>query len=195
MEKAYADSDVTLICSLKEGLSLTAYESCAMATPVVSADVGGQKELIDETVGRLIPLYQKETDIDSRVFAEEEIEAYVTAILEILEDRERYDALCRNCRHRIENGFSTDNMIEKLEKILLENVEKVQSTSQAERFPQRMRGWAQHYLDTYLAYEEALNPSSGGEDLNLELKRIANSRLGRFAIKVLMKLKINKLFR
>jgi hypothetical protein len=58
-----------------------------------------------------------------------------------------------------------------------------------------MRGWAQHYLDTYLAYEEALNPSSGGEDLNLELKRIANSRLGRFAIKVLMKLKINKLFR
>lgn len=46
----YRDAKITLICSLKEGLSLTAYESCSMGIPVVSADVGGQKDLIDETV-------------------------------------------------------------------------------------------------------------------------------------------------
>lgn len=195
MEKAYADSDLTLICSLKEGLSLTAYESCAMATPVVSVDVGGQKELIDETVGRLIPLSQKETDIDSRDFSEEEIEAYVNAILEILGDQVQYEQLCRNCRKRIETGFSTDKMIENLEKILVETLENLRKQPQEARFPKSMAGWAQHYLDTYLAYEEALNPQNNGQDLNMELKRIANSRLGRFAIKVLMKLKINKLFR
>jgi len=195
MEKVYADSDLTLVCSLKEGLSLTAYESCAMATPVVTADVGGQKELIDETVGRLIPLCQKETDIDSRDFADEEINAYAEAILEILKDQDRYAQLCRNCRERIETGFSTDKMIINLEKVLMDTLEKVRSTSQAERFPGNMLGWAQHYLDTYLAYEQALNPQGSGEDLNLELNRIANSRLGRFAIRVLMKLKINKLFR
>ena len=195
MEKVYADSDLTLICSLKEGLSLTAYESCAMATPVVSADVGGQKELIDETVGRLVPLYQKETDIDSRDFAQEEIDAYAAVILEVLQDPRQYAQLCRNCRQRIETGFSTDKMIVNLEKVLLETLDKVRASCQTDRFPKSMMGWAQHYLDTYLAYEAALNPQNSGEDLNLELKRIANSRLGRFAIKVLMKLKINKLFR
>lgn len=194
MEKVYADSDVTLICSLKEGLSLTAYESCAMATPVVSADVGGQKELIDETVGRLIPLYQKETEIDIRNFDEEEINAYVEAISDVLKDPDYYAQLCRNCRERIETGFSTDKMIVNLEKVLLETLAKVRSTPQEQRFPASMMGWAQHYLDTYLDYEEALNPT-GGENLNMELKRIANSRLGRLAIKIILKLKINKLFR
>lgn len=195
MEKVYADSDLTLICSLKEGLSLTAYESCAMATPVVSADVGGQKELIDATVGRLIPLYQKETDIDSRDFVTEEVDAYVDAILEILRDTHQYAQLSRNCRVRIEEEFSSERMIANLEKILMDTIEKVQKTSQKDRFPNRMMGWARHYLDTYLAYEEALNPHNNSQDLNLELKRIANSRLGRFAIKVLLKLKINKLFK
>lgn len=194
MEKVYADSDLTLICSLKEGLSLTAYESCAMGTPVISADVGGQKELIDETVGRLIPLHQKETDIDSRDYSQVEINAYIDAILEILEDQSRYEQLCRNCRAKIETGFSTDNMIVSLEKIFLDTLETVQSSNQAERFPGRMMGWAQHYLDIYLAYEEALNPQGNSQDLNMELKRIANSRLGKFAIQVLMKLKLNKLF-
>lgn len=195
MEKVYADSDLTLICSLKEGLSLTAYESCAMATPVISADVGGQKELIDDSVGRLIPLGQKETDIDSHNYSEEEISAYADTILDVLADQNRYDQMCRNCREKIETRFSTDRMIEQLEEIFRETQEAVRSTPQESRFPNRMAGWANHYLETYLAYENAVDPQRNGQDLNMELKRIANSRLGKLAIKILMKLKINKLFR
>lgn len=194
MEKVYADSDITLICSLKEGLSLTAYESCAMATPVISADVGGQKELIDESVGRLISLYQKETDIDSREYSEKEIDSYVDAILDILSDQSRYEQLCHNCRARIESGFSTEIMIGNLEKVLQDTLQRVRSMPQSERFPSRVNGWAQHYLDTYLAYEEAVNPQNNSQDLNMELKRIANSQFGKFLIAILMKLKINKLF-
>lgn len=195
MEKVYADSDLTLICSLKEGLALTAYESCAMATPVISADVGGQKELIDDTVGRLIPLKQQETDIESLNYSEEEITAYADAILDVLADQEQYDLMCRNCRAKIEANFSTDRMIEQLEEILQEALSVVRSTPQEARFPGSMKGWAKHYLETYLAYEDALDPRGNGQDLNMELRRIANSRLGRLAIKILMKLKINKLFR
>ena len=195
MEKVYADSDLTLICSLKEGLSLTAYESCAMATPVISADVGGQKELIDDSVGRLIPLGQKETDIDSHNYSEEEISAYADAILDVLADQTRYDQMCRNCREKIETRFSTDRMIEQLEEIFRETQKTVRSTPQESRFPNRMAGWANHYLETYLAYENAVDPQRNGQDLNMELKRIANSRLGSLVIKLLMKLKINKLFR
>ena len=55
-------------------------------------------------------------------------------------------------------------------------------------------GLAKNYLEVYLEFEEASNPRNRGEDVNLELKRIANSRLGRLLIKVIMKLRINKLF-
>ena len=193
MEKAYRDSDVTLICSLKEGLSLTAYESCAMETPVISADVGGQGELIDDTVGRLIPLGQAETDIDSREYSREEIRAYSDAILDILADREGYAALCRNCREKIDARFSDEIMIRRLEQILTETIARVRQTPR-QVLPGSAMGLAKNYLEVYLEFEEASNPRNRGEDVNLELKRIANSRLGRLLIKVIMKLRINKLF-
>jgi glycosyltransferase involved in cell wall biosynthesis len=43
-EEIYAISDLTINCSIKEGLALTAYESLSMGVPVVSCDVGGSKE-------------------------------------------------------------------------------------------------------------------------------------------------------
>ena len=48
----YKVADVSVICSLVEGLTITTYESLAMGTPVVTADVGGQKELVDESCAK-----------------------------------------------------------------------------------------------------------------------------------------------
>ena len=59
----YEISDLTINCSLKEGLALTAYESLSMGVPVISSDVGGQKELITEKTGEIIELMQDEKDI------------------------------------------------------------------------------------------------------------------------------------
>lgn len=113
----YRDADLTLICSLREGLSLTAYESCAMRTPVVTVDVGGQCELIDNTVGELIPLMQREQDIDKREYSKEEILKYTNAILNILKDSncEKYLQMCLNCRKKIEDKFGLDTMIKNME--------------------------------------------------------------------------------
>lgn len=114
----YKDADLTLICSLKEGLALTAYESLSMGVPVVSSDVGGQKELIDDAVGKIIPLYQdEETDLDNREFSAEEIQAYADAIAEILKDATRHAQMSKACRERIVAGFSSEIMIKKLEDI------------------------------------------------------------------------------
>lgn len=108
----YRDAKVTLVCSLKEGLSLTAYESCAMGVPVVSADVGGQKDLIDQSVGALIPCRQTEADsLDARSFPEEEVQAYVDAICDLLTDSARWNSASEACRKRIENGFTIQNMV------------------------------------------------------------------------------------
>lgn len=109
----YRDAKVTLICSLKEGLSLTAYESCAMGVPVVTADVGGQRDLIDDTVGALIPCLQSDiTDIDSRSFSPEEVDAYAEAIFRFLREDALWAQTSQNCRHRIEEGFTVRRMVE-----------------------------------------------------------------------------------
>lgn len=153
----YKDCDLTLICSLREGLSLTAYESCAMMTPVVTADVGGQRELIDETVGRVLPLMQREEDIDCKSYSEKEITQYADAILEILDDKNKaaYDQMCRNCRKKVEDRFGLDTMIQEMERAIedcfsAERVEKRRRLgSQIHAFPYL----TEDVLSMYLAYE------------------------------------------
>lgn len=115
MRACYRDSRLTLICSLKEGLSLTAYESLSMGVPVVSSDVGGQRDLIGPDVGALIPVSQEENrDFDCREFPEEEVCRYVGSIVRILRDERLYDELSGKCREKIENGFSIENMADQL---------------------------------------------------------------------------------
>ena len=113
----YQDAKLTLICSLKEGLSLTSYESCAMGVPIVSSDVGGQKDLIDSSVGAIIPCMQTEAEnLDSRDFSEEEIQLYAKAIIDILSDDSRWKAMSETCRARIEKAFTIETMVRYFEK-------------------------------------------------------------------------------
>lgn len=120
MKECYRDAKLTLICSLKEGLALTAYESCSMGVPVISSDVGGQRDLIDSTVGALIPTTQNEEgDLDNRNFSENEIQSYADAIQNLLENSEQYQECSKNCREKIEKDFSTKKMAENMEKEIL----------------------------------------------------------------------------
>lgn len=128
-EKIYAISDMTVNCSIKEGLALTAYESLAMGVPVVSCDVGGQKELINKDVGVIVPCLQKEEDIFDCNYKEEEILPYIEGIKKVLGNLEKYK---KKARPRILNGFTIDNMVENMEKILEEiknnpNQEKIKN--------------------------------------------------------------------
>ena len=111
----YRISDITVNCSLKEGLALTAYESLSMNVPVVSSDVGGQKELINEETGKIIPLMQDEKEIYLEQYKEKEINEFVKAIEEVLDNLEKYK---KNCRKRICEYFTIKKMIEKMEEIL-----------------------------------------------------------------------------
>ncbi len=112
-EKIYAISDITINCSIKEGLALTAYESLAMGVPVVTADVGGQAELVNEDVGKVVPCLQQEKEIRKFDYEEEEIKPYVEGICEVLDHLEKYKT---NCRKRILEGFTINHMVENMEK-------------------------------------------------------------------------------
>lgn len=103
----YKIADVSVICSLVEGLTITTYESLAMGTPVVTADVGGQKELVDETCGRVVENMQTAKDgYFNRDYSSEEVNRYAKAIIEVLNDKK----LKKNCRNKILNGYTVDNM-------------------------------------------------------------------------------------
>lgn len=109
----YKVADVSVICSLVEGLTITTYESLSMGTPVVTADVGGQKELVDDSCGRVVKNIQTaDTGCFNREYTEEEINRYVKAIREVLEDTK----LKENCRPKILNGYTVNNMVKILEK-------------------------------------------------------------------------------
>ena len=117
----YAISDLTLNCSIKEGVALTSYESLAMGVPVVSSDVGGQKELIDSNVGKIIKCYQTEKEIEDFEYSTEEVLQYVNAIEEILSNNDKYKSLCRK---RILDKFTINKMISNMENIFRETVQQ-----------------------------------------------------------------------
>lgn len=111
----YRAADIQLICSLNEGLTLTTYESMSMETPVVSADVGGQKELIDNNCGKLVTNIQSQKDLFSKKYYDEEIERYAKSLLEIL-NSDKYEEMCKECRNKVEKSFTINHMIEKLDR-------------------------------------------------------------------------------
>jgi len=124
-EEIYAVSDITINCSSLEGLALTSYESLSMGVPVVSTDVGGQTELIDEKVGGIVHYNE---NADKETFSNEILE-YVKETERVLEN---LDNIKKNCRKRILEGFTLDLMVEKFSKIIEESIEKEKNTKSKE---------------------------------------------------------------
>ena len=113
----YSACDMTFNCSIKEGLALTSYESLSMGVPIISCDVGGQKELINSDVGIIVPCIQKEEDILDFNYSEEEIRPYVEGVNKILDNLDEYKSKCRD---RILSGFTISQMVNNMSGILEE---------------------------------------------------------------------------
>jgi hypothetical protein len=120
-EEIYSMSDLTVNCSSLEGLALTSFESLAMGVPVVSTDVGGQTELIDENVGGIVH-YNK--NASSEVY-DQEVKQYVKEIERVIDN---LDKLKVNCRKRIINTFDIELLIKNFSKIIDQNIQKEKNT-------------------------------------------------------------------
>lgn len=128
-QKIYSMSDITINCSIKEGLALTSYESLAMNVPVITSDVGGQKELINSSVGEVVPCFQEEKNAEIFKYTDAEVDVYVEALKKVSSKLATYS---KNCRKRILNGFTISQMIKNMNDILLDiynnpNKNKVQN--------------------------------------------------------------------
>ena len=82
----YQDANMLLICSLKEGLAQTTFEAMSMGLPVVSSDVGGQRELVNEKTGALIKCRQDETDFEAITYNPVEIDELAGALYRFASD-------------------------------------------------------------------------------------------------------------
>lgn len=124
-EKVYAVSDLTINCSLLEGLALTSYESLSMGVPVVSVDIGGQSELINDEVGRIIPFLNYQNDDEM----EKEAKLYVDAVNEVFADLKSYKA---KSRKRILSGFTLEKMADEFDKVFKEIIPSKKSSKKKE---------------------------------------------------------------
>lgn len=148
----YNEADLSLLCSIKEGLALTSYESLSMGVPVVSSDVGGQRELIDNTVGAIVPLLQDERiDLYNYDYSETEINSYVHEICNLLSNKELLKKLKMNCRERIIRNFSKKNMIVQLENELdvLQSKEFSEKRVQISKYLNALPHLTQDYVSVY----------------------------------------------
>lgn len=155
MRACYRDSELTLICSLKEGLALTAYESCSMGVPVISSDVGGQKDLIGNDVGVLIPLQQdEEKDLNKREFSKAEIDAYAVQIQKLLLDDGLREELGKAGRRKIERGFSVEKMVQHLDSELQNLCEEPQRKIERHNIAEFLNSVPNLAADFYTMYSE-----------------------------------------
>ncbi len=96
--------NIFVLPSLKEGVPQGVAQALAMKKAVVATAVGGVPELIENgRTGILVP--------------PRDVEALAEAILELLNDKEKAKRLGENGRHLIEEKFSLEEMVEKIESL------------------------------------------------------------------------------
>lgn len=204
IQEIYSMCDITINCSIKEGIAISSYESLAMDVPVISSDVGGQKELINNEVGIIVPCLQDEKDINNYNYKDEEIESYVLAIKDMISNLSKYKG---KCRERVLKEFSLNNMIETISNIFEEVIEKssLEKINNGKDLLKQENVCKELITKTFLELKNNYiwevnnykNYYFYGENYKLSLykEKMWNFALYRFIITVLQKLKITKIFK
>jgi len=108
MRELLAISDIFFLPSKMEGISLAIYEAMAMGVVPVSADVGGQRELVTPECGILI----------KRSGENEEVKAYADALEKLIRSPELRKSMGEEARRRVSNFFHIDQMGERMDELL-----------------------------------------------------------------------------
>jgi len=102
MREFMAAADIFFLPSQWEGIALTLFEAMAMQAVPVSADVGGQSELVTPDCGFLIPQ------------GENELQEYVSVLKQLIESAELRASMGAAGRQRILEHFTIEQMAERM---------------------------------------------------------------------------------
>lgn len=102
--------DIFFLPSQWEGIALSLYEAMSCGVVVVSADVGGQRELVTPECGILVAQGDEETQVTQ----------YTEALRTLLQNSARCRAMGKAGRQRVETSFRLEQMGEQLIALLEE---------------------------------------------------------------------------
>jgi glycosyltransferase involved in cell wall biosynthesis len=100
---AIQSSDILVHCSLREGLARTLPQAMLCGKPVISFDVDGAKEVVNENTGRLIE--------------PKNVEKLTQACAELIEDADLRKRLGENGRESVKRKFAPQTMVNTVEKV------------------------------------------------------------------------------
>ena len=136
---------------------------------------------INEEVGVIVPCLQEEEDIFDCNYKDEEIMPYVEGINKILMNLEKYK---EKARPRVLNGFTIDNMVENMDKILEEitkhpNNEKIENAKNMKNNIDLTKEFiTRYFIAAQLEYEWlARNFNRENVDIDWKLEKKENKML------------------
>ncbi|AFY48357.1 glycosyltransferase [Nostoc sp. PCC 7524] len=143
----YSASDILLLPSEYEGLSLAIYEAMSMQLPIVASDVGGQSELVIPGTGFLIPKGNGDAN---------EIKAYIEVLMPLIQDSVLRDKVGFAARQRIQESFCLEAMGDRMESIFAEAIANNQTKPKISINPDIAEEMLRLGLE-YLHQEQVLN--------------------------------------
>lgn len=100
MYPVYVDSDIVVLPSYREGLPKSLIEACAVGRPIVTTDVPGCRECVDDGInGYLVP-----------VKSVKELADALAKLIDSCDDRKKFGIASRK---KAESDFSIENVIQK----------------------------------------------------------------------------------
>jgi glycosyltransferase involved in cell wall biosynthesis len=114
-----AITTVLFLPSENEGISLAIYEAMAMGVVPLSADVGGQRELVTPETGVLVQRGPQEQD------------AYQKALVQLLADPQHLAAMGAAARQRVIDHFSLQAMGERIDHLLRQALARRRASTDA----------------------------------------------------------------
>ena len=100
---AIQSSDILVHCSLREGLARTLPQAMLCGKPVISFDVDGAREVVNENTGRLVE--------------PKNIEQLTKVCAELIEDEGLRKRLGENGRESVKRKFAPEQMVNTVEKV------------------------------------------------------------------------------
>lgn len=100
---AIQSSDILVHCSLREGLARALPQAMLCGAPVVSFDVDGAREVVNESTGRLIE--------------PKNVEQLTAACAELIEDKNLRENLGKAGREFVKERFAPETMVDRIEGI------------------------------------------------------------------------------
>lgn len=155
MRELLAASDVLFLPSQMEGISLAIYEAMAMGVVPLSAQVGGQAELVTPETGVLV-----RRGPDERA-------AYARQLRALLGDMARTRRMAAAARQRVEQHFHLDQMGDRMDVLLAEALRRHRQQ------PRPPISEAQARESAHKARAEATRNQQQSEQINRPLRRHA----------------------